>query len=359
MNINCIDKIRKKINLIKLEKEANIDGLLVTNNTNMLYILGISIEGYVYINNNKVYVITDSRYIEEVKNAIYGIDNVKCINIFNQEEIIELLKDKVVLVESKDLTLYKSKIIKEKYLIKKLIETEDFIEEIRMIKEEYEIECIAKACKIADDAFSYILNYIKVGMTEIEIRDELEDYMKKLGGEGISFDTIVASGPNSSKPHAICSDRKIQSQDIILFDFGCKYKGYCSDMSRTIFVGSITKKQEKVYNLVKKAQQLVIENIKEGVKTNYLDNLVHDLFKTEQLEENYLHSLGHGVGLDIHELPPVSIKSSFELKENMIVTDEPGIYFENEFGIRIEDTICVKKDGILNLCNSKKDIIII
>lgn len=359
MNINCVNKIREKANLIKNDKDINIDGILITNNTNMIYILGISIEGYVYINNKQTFVITDSRYIEEVKNIIDGIDDGKCINILNQDEIIELLKDKVVLVESKDLTLYKSKIIKEKYLIKKLIETEDFIEEIRMIKEEYEIECIAKACKIADDAFSYILDYIKVGMTEIEIRDELENKMKKLGADGTSFDTIVASGSNSSKPHAICSDRKIQSQDIILFDFGCKYKGYCSDMSRTIFVGGVTEKQERIYNLVKKAQQIVIDNIKEGVKTNYLDNLVHDLFKNEELEENYLHSLGHGVGLDIHELPPVSVRSDIELKENMIITDEPGIYFENKFGIRIEDTVCVKKDGILNLCNSSKDIIII
>ena len=359
MNVNCISKIREKINLIKNDKDINIDGILITNNTNMIYILGISIEGYVYINNKQTFVITDSRYIEEVKNVINGIDDVICINIFNQDEIIELLKDKVVLVEAKDLTLYKSKIIKEKYLIKELIETEDLIEEIRMIKEEYEIECIAKACKIADEAFTYILDYIKVGMTEIEIRDELENQMRKLGAEGTSFATIIASGQNSSKPHAICTDRKIESQDIILFDFGCKYKGYCSDMSRTIFVGGITQKQEKIYNIVRDAQKLVIENIKEGVKTNYLDNLVHDLFENKELEENYLHSLGHGVGLDIHELPPVSIKSDFELKENMIITDEPGIYFENEFGIRIEDTVCVKKDGILNLCNSSKDIIII
>ncbi len=356
MNKNSIIKIRENINLIK---ENDIDGFLVTNNTNMKYILGIEIEGYIYINNNKTYIITDSRYTEEVNQIIGDNLDVECINILNSENVINILKDKNVLVEAKDLTLYKAKYIKEKFLINQIIETEDIIEKIRMIKEEKEIEYISKACNIADDAFSYILSYIKVGMTEIEIRDELENYMKQNGAEGVSFETIVASGPNSSKPHAICSNRKIESQDIILFDFGCKYKGYCSDMSRTIFVGGITEKQEKVYNIVKNVQQLVIENIKEGVNTKELDNLVHNLFNDNNLEEKYLHSLGHGVGLDIHELPPVSIRSDYQLSENMIITDEPGIYFENEFGIRIEDTICVKKDGIINLCNSKKDIIII
>ena len=225
-----------------------------------------------------------------------------------------------------------------------------------MIKDNDEISKVQKACEITDNCFSYLQSYIKPGMTEKQIANEIENYYKEYA-DGLSFETIVASGENSSKPHAVPTDRKIQTQDIITIDMGCKVDGYCSDMTRTIFVGSVPDYVKNVYDLVLKKQQQVIEDMKDGESTRQLTTMVENDFRLEGYD--LIHALGHGVGMEIHEAPYINHRSDTQLKENMIVTDEPGIYIPGKFGVRIEDTIQITKFGCISLTKSEKNYIII
>ena len=196
-------------------------------------------------------------------------------------------------------------------------------------------------------------------MTEKEVKLQLEYYMKKLGAEDVSFSAIVAFGANSSKPHHVSGDTVLKEKDIILLDFGCKVNGYCSDMTRTFFIGGITEKQKQIYDIVLNVQLEAEKNAVKGINVKHLDNIVRNEFDKHNLTDKYLHSLGHGVGLDIHELPTLSYRADCNLENNMVVTIEPGIYLENEFGIRIEDTIIIKNDKPEILFKSSKEIQII
>ena len=243
-----------------------------------------------------------------------------------------------------------------KYKINNLVETEHIIEKQRMIKDKEEIENIEKACQITDECFSYIISYIKPGMTEKQIATEIDEYYKQRT-DGIAFDTIVASGENTSKPHAVPTDRKIQDNDIITIDMGCKVNGYCSDMTRTFFVGSVPEYIKPVYDLVRKNQYQTIDDMREGASTRYLSIMVENDFKLNG--HSLIHSLGHGVGMEIHEAPYLSGKPDVQLKENMVVTNEPGIYIPGKFGVRIEDTLKITKSGCISLTKSEKNYIIV
>ena len=175
--------------------------------------------------------------------------------------------------------------------------------------------------------------------------------------EGVSFETIVASGENTSKPHAVPTDRKIQEKDIITIDMGCKVNGYCSDMTRTFFVGEILEEVKPIYDLVLKNQVQTMQDFKDGVSTRLLTKMVENDFKLHNYD--LIHSLGHGVGLEIHEAPYVGYKIDIPLKENMVVTNEPGIYIPGKFGVRIEDTVQITKFGCVSLTNSDKNYIVI
>ena len=193
-------------------------------------------------------------------------------------------------------------------------------------------------------------------MTEKQIAKEIDEFYNN-NSDGLSFDTIVASGENSSKPHAVPTDRKIQEQDIITIDMGCKFKGYCSDMTRTIFVGSVPEYVKPVYDLVLKNQTQTLNQMKDGENIRLLTKMVENDFRLHNFD--LIHSLGHGVGLEIHEKPFISYRNDNQLKENMVVTDEPGIYLPGKFGVRIEDTVLITKFGCINLTKSEKNYIII
>ena len=193
-------------------------------------------------------------------------------------------------------------------------------------------------------------------MTEKQIAKEIDDYYIERT-DGTSFDTIVASGENSSKPHAVPSNRKIQEHDIITIDMGCKVNGYCSDMTRTFFVGEIPEEMKKVYDLVLKNQVQTLNDMREGYSTKMLAKMVDNDFRLNNYD--LIHSLGHGVGLEIHEPPYVGIRHDTNLRENMVVTDEPGIYIPGKFGVRIEDTVQITKFGCVSLTNSEKGYVII
>ena len=243
------------------------------------------------------------------------------------------------------------------YKINNLQETEKIIEEQRMLKDEKEIEKITKACEITDRCFKHLLNFIKVGQTEKEIALEIERFFKTNGAEGTSFEPIVASGSNSSKPHAIPTDKKIDIGDVITLDLGCRYQGYCSDMTRTIFVGYVPEKVKKVYDLVLKNQNQIQREIRDGSNIKQLFRIVENDFKLNGY--NLIHSLGHGVGLDIHEYPYLHEKNDNFIKEKMVITNEPGIYMQGEFGVRIEDTLLVTKLGSISLTKSDKNYVVI
>lgn len=226
-----------------------------------------------------------------------------------------------------------------------------------MRKTKEEIAKIKRACELTDKGFEFICKNIKPGMTEIEIAKKLDDYMFSLGVRGLAFETIVGSGINSSSIHSKPSNRKIEEQDIIQFDIGYVFDGYCSDMSRMVFVGGITEKQKDIYNLVFKTQMNAIENIKVGMHANEADFLGRKFILDAGFD--YAHAMGHGIGKEVHEELIISPKRENVLEKDMVFTIEPGVYLENEFGIRIEDTVLLTQNGIVTLTNSTKEIIII
>ena len=245
----------------------------------------------------------------------------------------------------------------QKYKANNLEETENILEKQRMIKDENEIEQITKACELTDNCFKHLQNFIKIGMTEKQVAYEIEKYFIEHGADGLAFETIVASGKNSSKPHAKTTEKQIEAGDPITIDFGCTYRGYHSDMTRTIFAGYVPEKIKPVYELVLKNQLQTAKDMKEGINIRTLSRNVDNDFSLHGY--NLVHSLGHGVGLEIHELPYINSKNDNILKENMIITNEPGIYLAGEFGVRIEDTVLITKSGCTNLTKSSKDYIIV
>lgn len=345
--------LRDKIRL------SNMDGIIISNPVNIKYLTGINAEGTLLVTRKENYYITDSRYIEYAKSVITINDGIIVYNMSDisreDYENFFLFCDKVGFEENY-VTYFMYKLYMQRYKINNLEETENIIEKQRMIKDEEEIHSLVKACNITDDCFSYILGFIKPGMTEKQIANEIDEYYKERT-DGVSFDTIVASGENTSKPHAVPTDRKIEEQDIITIDMGCKVNGYCSDMTRTFFVGSVPEYIKPVYDLVLKNQEQVLQEYKDGCSTRQITKMLENDFKLNGYD--LIHSIGHGVGLEIHEPPYISSRSDTLLKENMVVTDEPGIYIPGRFGIRIEDTVQITKFGCIKLTNSEKNYIII
>ena len=337
----------------------NLQGIIISNPINIKYLTNIDAEGTLIITPKENIYITDGRYIEHVHSIltlfdeiiVYDVNDVSrddyenffmcCENVGFEEHYISY-------------ATYKEYI--RKYKINNFVETEYIIEKQRMIKDQEELSNIIKACNITDECYKYILSYIKPGMTEKQIAKEIEDYYCERT-DGLSFDTIVASGENTSKPHAVPTDRKIQEKDIITIDMGCKVNGYCSDMTRTFFVGEPTEEMKKVYDLVLNNQKFALEQYKDGVSTRQVTKMIENDFKLNGYD--LIHSLGHGVGLEIHEPPYISYRKDTSLRENMVVTDEPGIYIPGKFGIRIEDTVQITKFGCVSLTNSDKNCIII
>jgi len=337
----------------------NLQGMIVTNPVNIKYLTNIKAEGTLLVTRKENIFITDGRYIEDVHNTLTLFDEIVVYDIrgLTKEDFENFfLFCENVGFEENYVTYAKYKEYMHKYKINSLIETDNMIEKQRMIKDEEEIENIKKACKITDECFEHIINYIKPGITEKQIAREIDDYYYK-HAEGLAFDTIVASGENSSKPHVVPTDRKIENVDIITIDMGCKINGYCSDMTRTIFVGSVPEYVKPVYELVLKNQEQVLKDMKENSNTKLISKMVDNDFRLNNYD--FIHALGHGVGLDVHEGPTISVNSESLLREKMVVTNEPGIYIAGRFGVRIEDTVLIGKGACEALTKSPKKYVII
>lgn len=380
-NLVMLERRRKQ--LITNAKEKQFDIVLINDPSNLYYYTGFTGGEAIFlllVETGEGYVITDSRYYEQVEKECPELtlvrmekrgycDTVKDVftkirkemqwsfGLSNNSSGKSKSSVSVAIEESMNLSWYLK--------LLKMCEGYDFqlatewINACRMVKDSEELNKIRQAEAIGDAAFTHILSLIKPGVSEMDIALELEFFMKKQGATKLSFDTIVASGPNSSMPHAQVTNRKIQCGDFVTMDFGCVYQGYCSDMTRTVAVGQLSKEMKKIYDIVLQANLCAMEGIREGIECNVIDALARDYIAEKGYGAYFGHGLGHGVGLDIHEEPRFSPKCDAITKENMVITDEPGIYLPEQFGVRIEDLIVVKKDGYEKLSMSEKELIIL
>lgn len=341
-------------------KSLNMEGMIVSNPINIRYLTNIEAEGILLITRKENIYITDGRYIEKVQRTLtidddIIITDIKNISEYDYENFFMYCEN--VGFEEKYVTYYKYREYMHKFKINNLVETEDIIEKQRAIKDNFEIDAITKACELTDKCFEHLLKFIKKGMTEKEIAFEIERYFRENGADGLAFPSIVASGINSSMPHSVPTDKKIESGDIITLDFGCVFNGYCSDMTRTIFVDFVQDYTKKIYDLVLKNQMQILEEMKEGANTKNLFKMVESDFNL--YDYTLIHALGHGVGMEVHEDPVIGSKKEIILKNNMVMTNEPGIYIPGKFGVRIEDTVLITKNGCINLTKSEKNYIVI
>ena len=347
-------------NIKKILEEKQIDAILISNPYNMQYLSGFSGgTGYLYFSGSKRVVLTDSRYTIQAKEETDGFE-VKQVEKKYTDLVADLVEQeqiKSIGFEGKDFLCYDLEQWKQTLSSVNWHLLEDEISNFRIVKTVDELEKIKKAEAIGDLAFEKILSHIKPGVSELEIAAYLEFYMKQNGAEGLSFDTIVASGINSSKPHAVPGRKKIEKGDFVTMDFGCIYQGYCSDMTRTVVVGKASQEQKKIYQIVLNAQCAALEFIKAGYQGCEIDSVARKLIKDAGYGNCFGHGLGHSVGLYIHENPRLSPSEDSIIAENVVETVEPGIYIENFGGVRIEDLVVVTKDGCENYTKSPKHLI--
>ena len=341
---------------------ATIDALLVTNLLNVRYLTGFSgSSGIAVLTENKLYFLTDGRYTEQAEKECAG-----CEILITNNNLYDLLNDMIrhekierLGYEAETLTVQQLQHYKEK-LHTTLFSTEGYIETFRQIKTEDEIQNIKSAVRIASESYLAVLEHIREGVSEIELAAELDYQMKRRGAEKNSFDTICVSGYNSSLIHGSPTSKKIQRGDAILMDFGCVYKGYCSDMTRTVFLDEPGEEEKKVYRAVQNMQENCLKLLKAGVAAKMPDEYIQNALKEAGFDGFMNHSTGHSLGLEVHESPALSVRSDATLKENMLMTCEPGIYLPGKIGVRIEDLVVIKKDGIENLTeNITKEMIVL
>lgn len=318
------------------------------------YLTGIEPEnGCAIVDETGVTLYTDMRYMEAAEKLLAGTDVTPVL--YKQDKLKERLASYKSVGISFDQTTHSEYLALEKAGVK-LENIDKAYAEAMSVKNEWELERIAKACEIAEDAFNLLLPEIKEGMTETEVAALLEYNMRKLGAQGLSFETIVAFGAHAAVPHHETGTTKLKFGDEILIDFGCKVDGYCSDCTRTFLFGDDGKHEEfkKAYASVLKAHELAKAKIASGMTGKEADAIARDSLKADGYDELFTHSLGHGIGLNVHEFPSVSPRGESKLVDGMVFSDEPGVYEAGKYGIRIEDTVTLK-DGKVKSFMSKTD----
>ncbi|MBN1383661.1 MAG: aminopeptidase P family protein [Elusimicrobia bacterium] len=334
MNLR-LKKLREKIEL------KNLDGLVSFNPSNIFYLTGFYAENaFIFVSPGEAMLVVPKLIYPSVKElAKHPPWQVKVIN-----DYIDFFKKyKYKKIGLEDSIPYKY--LKKLDQVVKVKNYGNLIEDMRITKDKDEISKIRTACKISKKAIRFAEDKIKTGLTEKSLADDLEHFLRKNGAEKSSFDIIVASGKNSAKPHHSPTNRKFQKNDIIVVDLGCIYKGYNSDLTRTFFLGKINNYVKKVLNTVSDAYIKAIGMIKDGVACMRVDFTARSIINKNGFKKHFIHSTGHGIGIDIHEEPMLSAGSDKILKKGMVVSVEPGIYIPDRFGVRIEDTVLVTENG--------------
>ncbi|MFN2613365.1 MAG: M24 family metallopeptidase [Actinomycetota bacterium] len=348
--------------------EIGVDALLSMKQVNVRYLTGFSgSNGQVIVGAEDIF-LTDPRYEEQSSHEVPDIrrevyyTSAKMIGeaggmIGTLAAVIAEAKIERLAVEANYVTLSTARSLREALPGVELVETTDEIEKLRIIKDHGEIDALRTACSIADQALTALLPQLKDGMTEVEVATILEYEMRKAGSEGLSFDTIAAFGEQAAEPHHHPADRKLARGDLVKLDFGATFRGYHSDMTRTISFGEPSAEMRKIYDLVQASQQAGLDAVRAGVTGGDVDAASRDYL--EKHGYTFGHGTGHGLGLEVHEAPPVRRGGTHVLEAGTAITVEPGIYLPGTGGVRIEDSVVVTEDGCDILTGSTKELVVV
>lgn len=337
--------------------EKDVEGILLSKPENRRYASGFTgSAGFVLITQEEALFLTDFRYLEQAAIQCQGYRIVEISRIKPITDVLLEMGLTRIAIEEDYVSYGQALEYQEKIPQVQLVPLQGALTKMRSVKTPEEVEKIRKAAAIADAAYTHILTYVKPGMTELQVALELEAFMKQRGASKLSFDTIVASGVRSALPHGVASEKVIEMGDMVTLDFGCVYQGYCSDMTRTFVMGKATEKQKELYYTVLEANEKALKAVAPGMKGVELDAIARDFIKEKGYGDYFGHGLGHGVGLEIHELPHVNMLGETPMAPGMIITIEPGIYLPNYGGVRIEDLVVVTETGYEVLSHSSKEL---
>jgi Xaa-Pro aminopeptidase len=348
-------------------QRGRVDALLVTHLPNIRYLCGFTgSAGILLITESKSVFFTDGRYKEQAATEVQGAQVVigKKSALAQSAEWLRAkakqLGVKVLGLEAEHST------IAEKGQLRTALgsslrfkDTYGLVERARMIKDEEEIACLREAVQLGSSLFEVVLKAIRPGRKEVEVAAELEYAARRAGAEGMSFETIVASGPRSALPHGRASEAEIPKNGFVVCDFGIILAGYCSDMTRTVHVGAPSSDARHMYESVRDSQEAAVERVGSGVSAGEVDRAARQLLTNKGLGKYFSHSTGHGVGLEIHEPPRVARAQSEALEAGMVITIEPGVYIPQTGGVRIEDMVLVTEDGCQVLTPTRKELVVI
>lgn len=357
MSKSRLDRLRASLT------ERGLDAIVVNKPDNRFYLSGFTgSAGLLLITAAKAFLITDFRYTEQAAAQAPAFEVLKpeSTNLALLAKLLEENQVKRLGFESNYLTVDEHVAYRDALGHSELVSASGLVESLRLIKDEQELNIMRRAAAIADEAWAQLIPLIKPGVVERDLAVELEYRMKKLGADGLSFDIIVASGARSALPHGRASEKLIESGDLVTFDFGAIYQGYCSDMTRTVMVGEPTAKQREIYEIVLEAEKRGVAACKAGMTGKELDEVCRSYIREKGYAEAFGHGTGHGVGIDVHEGPRVNARGEQELlKPGMIVTIEPGIYLPGWGGVRIEDMVLVTETGCESFSKSPKDLLVL
>lgn len=357
MNDVFTQRLEKLRDLIK---NSGVHGLYVTKEANVRYLTGKKgNDCTLWITPEEAFILTDFRYREMAMELAPSIQYAEIKVGQEAFHFFDQFGEIVIGVEKDSLPLSEYLTFKEQLTRHEIRLTEGLVEGLRAIKDSFEIEATQRACEIADACFSHMCGFLRPGLTEKQAALEIEYFMKSHGADDLSFDTICISGAKTSYPHGVPDNKIIEKGDFLTMDYGCRVDGYCSDMTRTVAIGSATPQMREIYEIVLKAQTTACQGIKAGIQCKDADSLARNIIVDAGYGEYFGHGLGHGAGLEIHEAPRLRPGCEEILKESNIVSIEPGIYLPKKFGVRIEDLATVTSFGIINNVKSSKELLII
>lgn len=351
MNERRIAKVRERL------AAEGLDAILVTEPNNRKYMSGFSgTSGWALITPHQAYLLTDFRYVEQAAQQapLYEVVEHHGEAVHTLKRLLNDAGVGKLGFDARHITYAEYEKLAEGLHPVRLVATSEWVERLRWVKEPEEIELIRRAAAIADEAFRHVLTILRPGLRERDVAAELEYKMRQLGASGPAFDTIVASGPRSALPHGVAGERVLAAGDLVTLDFGARFQGYCSDLTRTVALGSVDGRLKEIYRIVLEAQELGLQNIRAGMTGREADAVVRGYISARGYGEAFGHATGHALGLDIHESPSLSKRCETVLEPGMVLTVEPGIYLPGLGGVRIEDDVLLTADGVEVLTGAPK-----